>query len=110
MAIEGYLSGDGPSRDILRKQRGAQAPMSLMGRPGAVIPIGGGRHTRVGGSRSTMFGATRTFETTRYDVVRLHGRVEVVDKRPNMVDDARSRHGGLEDPAFDAARLADRLI
>ena len=67
MAIEGYHHATGTPRDTLRKQRSAQVPMGRMGTAwetakvavflasgeasyltGAVIPIDGGLHTRVG--------------------------------------------------------------
>ena len=67
MAIEGYHQATGTPRDILRKQRDAQVPMGRMGTAwetakvavflasddasyvtGAVIPVDGGLHTRVG--------------------------------------------------------------
>jgi NAD(P)-dependent dehydrogenase (short-subunit alcohol dehydrogenase family) len=67
MAIEGYHKVTGTPRDTLRKQRDAQVPMGRMGTAwetakvavflasdeasyvtGAVIPVDGGLHTRVG--------------------------------------------------------------
>lgn len=67
MAIEGYHKATGTPRDTLRKQRDAQVPMGRMGTAwetakvavflasdeasyltGAVIPVDGGLHTRVG--------------------------------------------------------------
>jgi NAD(P)-dependent dehydrogenase (short-subunit alcohol dehydrogenase family) len=67
MAIEGYHQATGTPRDTLRKQRDAQVPMGRMGTAwetakvavflasdeasyltGAVIPVDGGLHTRVG--------------------------------------------------------------
>jgi len=67
MAIEGYHRATGTPRDTLRKQRDAQVPMGRMGTAwetanvaaflasdeasyltGAVIPVDGGLHTRVG--------------------------------------------------------------
>jgi NAD(P)-dependent dehydrogenase (short-subunit alcohol dehydrogenase family) len=67
MAIEGYHKVTGTPREILRKQRDAQVPMGRMGTAwetakvavflasdeasyltGAVIPVDGGLHTRVG--------------------------------------------------------------
>ena len=67
MAIEGYHKATGTPRDALRKQRDAQIPMGRMGTAwetakvavflgsgeasyltGAVIPVDGGLHTRVG--------------------------------------------------------------
>jgi NAD(P)-dependent dehydrogenase (short-subunit alcohol dehydrogenase family) len=67
MAIEGYHRATGTPRDTLRKQRDAQVPMGRMGNAwetakvavflasddasyvtGAVIPVDGGVHTRVG--------------------------------------------------------------
>jgi NAD(P)-dependent dehydrogenase (short-subunit alcohol dehydrogenase family) len=67
MAIEGYHKVTGTPRDILRKQRDAQVPMRRMGTAwetakvavflasdeasyltGAIIPVDGGLHTRVG--------------------------------------------------------------
>ena len=67
MAIEGYHQATGTPRDTLRKQRDAQVPMGRMGNAwetakvavflasdeasyvtGAVVPVDGGLHTRVG--------------------------------------------------------------
>lgn len=67
MAIEGYHRATGTPRDTLRKQRSAQVPMGRMGTAwetakvavflasdeasyitGAVVPVDGGVHTRVG--------------------------------------------------------------
>ena len=67
MAIEGYHQATGTPRDILRKERDARVPMGRMGTAwetakvavflasneasyitGAVIPVDGGMHTRVG--------------------------------------------------------------
>jgi NAD(P)-dependent dehydrogenase (short-subunit alcohol dehydrogenase family) len=67
MAIEGYHHATGTPRDTLRKQRDAQVPMGRMGTAwetakvavflasdeasyvtGAIIPVDGGLHTRVG--------------------------------------------------------------
>ena len=67
MAIEGYHRATGTPRDTLRQQRYAQVPMGRMGTAwetakvavflasadasyltGAVIPVDGGMHTRVG--------------------------------------------------------------
>ncbi|MBA2398574.1 MAG: SDR family oxidoreductase [Bradyrhizobium sp.] len=67
MAIEGFHQATGTPRDILRKQRDARVPMGRMGTAwetanvalflasdeasyitGAVIPVDGGMHTRVG--------------------------------------------------------------
>ncbi len=67
MAIEGYHEATGAPRETIRKQRDASVPMGRMGTAwetataavflasddasyitGAVIPVDGGMHTRVG--------------------------------------------------------------